>query len=117
MFSHRWASTILAGLGVALAVAVFLSPLASELPDGLEFVGQRIGFLRDDPLPSPLPVPMPDYQLPLPGLEHVKSATAAAGVVGTLVVFALSWWLGRVFAGARTHRNGPDAERVTADAA
>jgi cobalt/nickel transport system permease protein len=114
---HRWASTILAGLGVALAVAVFLSPLASELPDGLEFVGQRIGFLRDDPAPSPLPVPMPDYQLSLPGLQHVKVATAAAGAVGTLVVFALSWWLARVFAGRVDPEQQAEVERVTPDAA
>ena len=66
ILARRWASTVLAGLGVALAVAVFLSPLASEFPDGLEFVGERIGFLRDDPAPSPLPVPMPDYQLTYP---------------------------------------------------
>jgi cobalt/nickel transport system permease protein len=115
--SGRWASTVLAGLCVALAVAVFLSPLASEFPDGLEFVGQRIGFLRDDPPASPLPVPMPDYQLPVPGIQHVKVATAAAGGVGTLVVFAMGWWLARAFAGARTLPEPRDGERVAADAA
>ena len=31
----------------------------------------------------------------------MKAATAAAGVVGTLVVFSVSWWLGRVFASPR----------------
>ena len=105
---------VLAGLGIALGVAVFLSPFASEFPDGLEFVGQKTGFLPDGPAASTLPVPMPDYQLPLPSLEHVKAATALAGLVGTLVVFVLSWSLARVFAGA-----GPRArpERVTADAA
>jgi cobalt/nickel transport system permease protein len=113
----RWASTILAGLGVALAVAVFLSPLASEFPDGLEFVGQRIGFLHDTPAASPLPVPMPDYQLPLPGIAHVKIATAAAGVVGTLAVFAASWWLGRIFTRPGTLPDGADVEKVAANAA
>ncbi|MGC8644248.1 MAG: PDGLE domain-containing protein, partial [Isosphaeraceae bacterium] len=102
-----------------LAVAVFLSPLASEFPDGLEYVGQRIGFLRDDPASSPLPVPMPDYQLSIPGLAHVKAATAAAGVVGTLVVFALAWWLGRVFARPEAVADGADGEvdKVAANAA
>ena len=117
MVPTRWVSTILAGLGVALAVAVFLSPLASEFPDGLEFVGQRIGFLKDDAAASPLPVPMPDYQLPLPGLAHVKAATAAAGVVGTLVVFTLGWWLGRVFARPGAVPDGADVEKVAANAA
>ena len=36
----------LGGLGVALAVAVFLSPFAYDQPDGLEFVGEKLGFLR-----------------------------------------------------------------------
>ena len=98
--SRSWIPTVLAGLGMALAVAVFLSPFASEFPDGLEFVGQKTGIPAGRPAASPLPVPMPDYQLPLPSLEHVKVATAVAGLVGTLVVFVLSWSLARVFAGA-----------------
>lgn len=114
--SPLWASTVLAGLGVALAVAVFLSPLASEFPDGLEFVGQRIGFLRGEPASSPLPVPMPDYQLPLPGLAHVKAATAAAGALGTLAVFAVSWWLGRAFNGPRAVPQRQPVDKVTPDA-
>ncbi len=111
---RRWAATILGGLGVALAVAVFLSPLASDFPDGLEFVGAKLGLLAAEPAPSPLPlpVPMPDYQLPLPRMEHVKMATAAAGLIGTLIVFALSWALARIFAGPEKR-----TERVAADAA
>jgi len=110
--SGRWLPPVLCGLGVALAVVVFLSPLASEFPDGLEFVGQRIGFLAKEPPSSPLPVPMPDYQFPLPSLEHVKVATAVAGLVGTLVVFAVSWGLARALSGS-----GRRSERATADAA
>jgi cobalt/nickel transport system permease protein len=109
---RRWLPTILCGLGVALAMVVFLSPLASELPDGLEFVGQRIGFLTEKSSSSPIPVPMPDYELSLPSLEHVKAATAVAGLVGTLVVFAVSSGLARVFSGA-----GRRSERATADVA
>jgi cobalt/nickel transport system permease protein len=108
----HWLSTSIAGLGVALAVAVFLSPLASALPDGLEFVGQRLGLLPQDSPPSPIPVPMPDYQLPLPSLEYIKAATALAGLIGTIVVFVMSWSLARVLSSAC---NLP--ERVTADAA
>ncbi len=108
---RHWLPTVLGGLGVALAVVVFLSPLASELPDGLEFVGQRIGFLAAESPSSPIPVPMPDYQLPVPSLEHVKAVTAVAGLVGTLVVFVVSWSLARVFSGAgrRSERAGADA--------
>ena len=46
--SRGWLPTVLCGLGVAMAVVVFLSPLASSFPDGLEFVGQKIGFLAEE---------------------------------------------------------------------
>jgi len=95
--ANRWVQTVVAGLGISMAVAVFLAPFASEQPDGLEFVGEKLGFLRDVPPVSPLPAPMADYQMPLPGLEHVKLATAVAGLVGTVVVFCVGWGLGRVF--------------------
>jgi cobalt/nickel transport system permease protein len=88
----RWGQLVLGGLGVALAVAVFMSPFAYDEPDGLEFVGQKLGFLAEDaPLrPSPIPAPIPEYELKLPGVQHVKVATAAAGLVGTLVVFGVA---------------------------
>ena len=88
----------LAGLGIALAVAVFLAPFAYDQPDGLEFVGEKLHFLPDgEPaLPAPFPAPIPDYELKLPGLEHVKLATAAAGLVGTLVVFGVAWGMAKI---------------------
>jgi cobalt/nickel transport system permease protein len=107
--------TVLAGLGIAFAVAVFLSPFASTQPDGLEFVGERLGLIAGE-APPLVPVPMPDYQLPVPGLETLKAATAIAGLFGTLTVFGLSWMLGRVFAGAGTTVSTP-AERAGANAA
>jgi cobalt/nickel transport system permease protein len=86
----RWGRTILGGLGIALAVAVFLGPFASQQPDGLEFVGEKLGFLKE----SPVHAAMPDYQIP--GLDHVRLATAVAGLIGTLVVFGLGWGMSRV---------------------
>jgi cobalt/nickel transport system permease protein len=114
---HRWLPTALAGLGIALAVAVFLSPLASDHPDGLEYVGQKTGILAEESVTSSLPAPMPDYQVPfrlsLPGMDEVKAATAVAGLVGTIAVFSLSWALARVFAGTAAC---PRPEGVRADA-
>ena len=92
----RWGQLALGGLGVALAVAVFLAPFAYDQPDGLEFVGERIGFLRGDSPPTPFAAPIPDYELKLPGMQHVKLATAAAGLVGTLVVFGVAWGMARI---------------------
>ena len=86
--SRGWGRFALGALGVALAVALFLAPLASEKPDGLEFVGtEKVKFLpgEDNPAAAPrVPALIPDYEMP--GLSGMKAvATATAGVVGTLV--------------------------------
>ena len=95
---RRWGQTALAGLGIALAVAIFLSPFAYDQPDGLEFVGQKLHFLPPgEPAPPvPFSAPIPDYELELPGIEHVKLATAAAGLVGTIVVFGLACVMAKI---------------------
>ncbi len=106
---ERWGQVAVAGLAIALAVAVFLAPFASETPDGLEYVGERLGFLRGEH-PTLAPALISEYQLPVLGRNHVKIATAAAGLVGTLVVFGIGLGLARIFS-----RRGP--EGVAADAA
>jgi cobalt/nickel transport system permease protein len=100
---------MVAGLGIALATVVFLAPFASEHPDGLEYVGEKLGFLKDGS-PSLIRAPIPDYQLPFVSGGHVQLATALAGVMGTVAVFTLGLGLARVFS-----RRGP--ERVAPDAA
>lgn len=92
----RWGQVAAAGLVVALAVAVVLGPLALlwDRPDGLEFVMERLGLGEGGN--SPLPAPIPDYQMP--GLQQVQAATAAAGLIGTLVVFVIGLALARAFA-------------------
>jgi cobalt/nickel transport system permease protein len=85
----------LAGLAVALAVAMFLGPLAWDWPDGLEWVSEKVGLKIDEQETAGLPAAMPDYQLKLPGVDSLRLATAAAGAVGTLVVFAAAAGLGR----------------------
>jgi hypothetical protein len=91
----RLGRAALGGLGIALAVAVFLAPFASDYDDGLEWVGGKLGFLKEGV--AVLSAPIPDYQLALPGVSHVKVATAIAGVVGTLVVFGFAWGFAGVF--------------------
>lgn len=106
----RWLSTTVAGLGVALGVAVFASPFAWDQPDGLEFVGGKFDFLPESEDPPLVKSPMAEYQAPLPAgldvVDEVKLATAAAGLTGTLVVFALAWTMARVFAAKDPKRDG-----------
>lgn len=96
-----WLATLVAGLGISLAVAVFVSPFAYDAPDGLEYVGEKFGFMPDESREPMIPSPMPDYQAPvpvsLPGLDAAKVATAGAGFAGTLIVFALAWVMSRAF--------------------
>jgi cobalt/nickel transport system permease protein len=108
-FAARWGQTLLGGLAVALAIAIFLAPFASDSPDGLEFVGDRLGFLpKVAPAPR-VPAPIPEYQLSMPGLGHVKAATAAAGIIGTLVVFGVAWVMARVLSQSNGREATPDA--------
>lgn len=80
---------ILIGLFAALILAIFLSPFASSSPDGLERVAEDKGFLEKgegEPVAKSL---IPDYAFP--GIKNEKVATAVAGAVGTLCVFAVGY--------------------------
>lgn len=91
---------ILAFLLVALAVAVALSPFASSNPDGLERVAEDKGFLERGEGKEVITAPIPDYLLP--GVENERLATAAAGFVGTLVTFGVTYGVARLMAGRKT---------------
>lgn len=80
------------GLLLCAGLAVFVAPFASSLPDGLEHVAETLGFATatDSHL---LPTPLPDYQTPW--LRSAVIATAVAGLIGTLVAFAASYFLAR----------------------
>jgi len=78
-------------LGVALAVAAFLAPFASRLPDGLETAAGTLGFAsRAQALWPGLGA---DFTMPWPRLAAV--APAIAGIIGTLVAAALAFAVGR----------------------
>ena len=94
----RSRAVILAGLGIALLIAVFLSPFASQDPDGLDRVSQDLKF-DDKAAPE-----KPAHQLPfyaifdeyaLRGVPE-QIATPLAGLVGTLATFGLAWGIGKL---------------------
>ena len=95
---------VVAGLLVALGLAVFVSPFASSEPDGLEKVATEQGFegsADDHDLSSS---PVADYRVD--GVEDDRVATGLAGLVGVLVTFGLA--LG-AFALLRVLRPSEDA--------
>ena len=85
------------GVFLALTVAVFLSPWASSLPDGLERVAGNLGFTEKSGQ-SGLTLwrhsPLPDYKLP--GILNEGWGTALSGFLGTLALVGLGWGLGRL---------------------
>jgi cobalt/nickel transport system permease protein len=84
----------LGALGIALAVAAFLAPFASALPDGLERTAETLGFAgRAGSIWS---APMPDYTAPLGRFPAL--ATTVAGSTGTLAAAALAWAISRTLA-------------------
>jgi len=79
----------LIGLAVALAIALFLSPFASSLPDGLERVAKDLGFIEKGEGAEVLKAPIADYKMP--GLDHEGLSTAVSGAVGTLAMFGVGF--------------------------
>ncbi|MHC1768504.1 MAG: energy-coupling factor ABC transporter permease [Verrucomicrobiia bacterium] len=93
------------GLMVSLGLALFVAPLASPWPDGLEAVAERLGFahLAKEP---PVPGLAPDYEFP--GTGSPALATSLAGAIGSVVVFGLAILLARALVAGRA---APDAAK------
>lgn len=86
---------------VTAAVVVFLAPLASSFPDGLEFVGGKLGFIAETT--STYAAPLPDYSTP--GLPEGRWSTVVAGLVGTTVVFIAGFCFSRL--------TGPNSRKIS----
>lgn len=80
---------IFLGLFIAIILAFFIAPLASQHPDGLERVAQDKGFIEKAQMKPVFKSPIADYIFP--GIENEKLATALSGALGTLVVFGVSF--------------------------
>jgi len=86
------------GLGIALLIAVVLSPFASTHPDGLDRVSEDHGFGDKAAADTPAQK-LPFYAIfdeyALRGVPE-GVATPLAGLVGTLVTFGLAWGAGKL---------------------
>jgi cobalt/nickel transport protein len=89
---------IIIGLGVALLIAIVLSPFASPNPDGLDRVSEDHGFNQkatEDPPAHKLPFYSIFDEYALRGVPK-EIATPLAGLVGTLVTFGIAWGAGKL---------------------
>lgn len=83
------------GLALALGLALFVSPFASQWPDGLEKVASMLGFEQHTVASPAAASPIAGYHIR--GFDST-AATALAGAIGTIVVFGLSFLLARLLA-------------------
>jgi len=88
---------VLSGLLVALSLAIFLSPFASPWPDGLEKAAEDKGFIDLVRLEPVVSSPIPEYAWP--GIKNKGLGTSIAGLVCTLMLFALGLGLGHLIKG------------------
>lgn len=83
------------GLGVALLLALFLSPFASSSPDGLEKVAETKGFLeKGEEWTFWRYAPFSDYSIPW--IKNEKVSTALSGLIGTLAIFLIALGIGEI---------------------
>lgn len=96
---RKLAPVLVTGVVVALAICAFLAPFASGYPDGLESVAERTQL--DRRVAEPKVLFLADYEIPLPvvGWENVPAwrrvSVALAGILGSLVVVAIGYFMSR----------------------
>ena len=90
---------VFVGLALALSIAAFLSPFASKDPDGLDRVSQDLKFEEKaaaEPPTKQLPFSQIFSEYSFKASSDEKVSTALAGITGTLVVFGLTWGIGKL---------------------
>jgi cobalt/nickel transport system permease protein len=86
-------STTVYGVLAALGLVAFVAPFASSLPDGLEHVAERLGFAAS--ALAPHAAPLPEYTVVSLAGDSPLMSTVLAGSIGTLVAFAVAWFVAR----------------------
>ena len=98
---------LVAGLLLALALALFVSPFSDDEPDGLSKVASEQGFAEAEREHDLADSPVAGYEVE--GVEDDRVSTGVAGVAGVLVTFGLG--VG-AFALLRTLRRRPADARA-----
>ena len=97
---------VIVGLVVAVALATFVSPLASSSPDGLEKVAADKALDTDVKAHALAGGPLADYGVE--GVDNGRVSTGLAGLIGVAVTFAVGFGL---FAVIKRVRVEPDPTR------
>ena len=79
---------VVLGLAVALALAFFVSPLASSEPDGLERVAIDQGFEGQASEHALAQGPLADYAVT--GVDNSWLSTGLSGVIGVILCFVVA---------------------------
>ncbi|UCD15316.1 MAG: energy-coupling factor ABC transporter permease [Candidatus Omnitrophota bacterium] len=74
-------------------IAFVLSPFASGLPDGLEWVAAKFNFLHES-VPT-FVSPLPDYTVA--AISNEPLATGLAGLIGVIITFFAAWIVANIF--------------------
>jgi hypothetical protein len=83
------------GLGIALILALFLSPFTSTSPDGLEKVAETKGFAeKGETWKFWKHAPLSDYTIPW--IKTEKVSTALSGLIGTSAIFFIALGFGKL---------------------
>jgi cobalt/nickel transport protein len=105
--TRNWIILIAVGIAIGLFITLF-SPWASSEPDGLERVAEDKEFIEEGKDP-PYQV-IADYAFP--GVENERVATILAGIVGVLIVAAVSLGIGLgLWTLSRSRAHGADQGR------
>jgi hypothetical protein len=97
---------LIAGLMVAVGLALIVSGFASSSPDGLEKVAEDKGFLETAKDHLLVDSPLADYAVK--GVDNERLSTGLAGLIGVLITFGVGLAL---FALLRVVGSGSGADK------
>ena len=101
-------AAVYAGLGLSIAVAALLAPLAYAAPDGFSRVMQSVGLQAS--AHSPSLAPFSEYGIP--GVASGLLASVLAGCLGSLLLFGLCWLLALLLVPRPPRSNEPSRVAV-----